>query len=131
MTVTIVVGAQGGDEGKGKVVDLLSEESSMVVRYGGGANAGHTLVIDGQQLVTHLVPSGVLHEGTRCVLGDGMVIDLDTLPGAVSQPCFRQSMSSARQAAGSSPSRRSISARATTTRPPTRIAASSPRCTSA
>jgi len=79
MTVAIVVGAQWGDEGKGKVVDLLSEETNMVVRYGGGANAGHTLVIDGQQLITHLIPSGVLHPGTRCVLGDGMVIDPDVL----------------------------------------------------
>lgn len=85
MTVAIVVGAQWGDEGKGKVVDLLSEEASMVVRYGGGANAGHTLVIDGKQLVTHLVPSGVLHAGTRCVLGDGMVIDLDTLIKEIEQ----------------------------------------------
>ncbi len=79
MTVAVVVGAQWGDEGKGKVVDLLSEEANMVVRYGGGANAGHTLVKDGKQLVTHLVPSGVLHPGTRCVLGDGMVIDPDVL----------------------------------------------------
>ncbi len=74
MSVVAVVGAQWGDEGKGKVVDLLSDEASMVVRYGGGANAGHTLVVDGKQLVTHLIPSGVLHPGTRCVLGDGMVI---------------------------------------------------------
>lgn len=74
MSVVAVVGAQWGDEGKGKVVDLLSDEASMVVRYGGGANAGHTLVVDGKQLVTHLIPSGVLHANTRCVLGDGMVI---------------------------------------------------------
>jgi adenylosuccinate synthase len=75
MPVVIVVGAQWGDEGKGKVVDLLSERAQMVVRYGGGANAGHTLVIGGEKLVTHLVPSGVLHRHVRCVLGDGMVID--------------------------------------------------------
>ncbi len=74
MTVAVVVGAQWGDEGKGKVVDLLSEEAQVVVRYGGGANAGHTLVVDGKQLVTHLIPSGVLHARTQCVLGDGMVI---------------------------------------------------------
>ena len=79
MSVVIVVGAQWGDEGKGKVVDLLTEHAQVVVRYGGGANAGHTLVIDGQKLVTHLVPSGVLHPGTSCVLGDGMVIDPHTL----------------------------------------------------
>ncbi len=79
MSVVIVVGAQWGDEGKGKVVDLLTEQAEVVVRYGGGANAGHTLVIDGQKLVTHLVPSGVLHPGKSCVLGDGMVIDPHTL----------------------------------------------------
>jgi adenylosuccinate synthase len=79
MSVVIVVGAQWGDEGKGKVVDLLSERADAVVRYGGGANAGHTLVIGGQKLVTHLIPSGVLHPGKRCVLGDGMVVDPQTL----------------------------------------------------
>jgi adenylosuccinate synthase len=75
MSVVVVVGAQWGDEGKGKVVDLFTESADAVVRYGGGANAGHTLVIDGRQLITHLIPSGVLHPGTMCVLGDGMVID--------------------------------------------------------
>src|ERR1700754_3870400 len=75
MSVVIVVGAQWGDEGKGKVVDLFTERADVVVRYGGGANAGHTLVIDGQKLVTHLVPSGVCHPGKSCVLGDGMVVD--------------------------------------------------------
>ena len=79
MANIVVVGAQWGDEGKGKVVDLYSEAAEVVVRYGGGANAGHTLVIGDQKLVTHLIPSGVLHPGTRCVLGDGMVIDLATL----------------------------------------------------
>jgi adenylosuccinate synthase len=79
MSAVVVVGAQWGDEGKGKVVDLLSERADMVVRYGGGANAGHTLVIGGQKLVTHLVPSGVMHPGKRCVLADGMVIDPHTL----------------------------------------------------
>jgi adenylosuccinate synthase len=79
MPCVVVVGAQWGDEGKGKVVDLLTESADAVVRYGGGANAGHTLVIGGAQLVTHLIPSGVLHPGIRCVLGDGMVIDPHTL----------------------------------------------------
>ncbi|MEZ4360656.1 MAG: adenylosuccinate synthase [Kofleriaceae bacterium] len=85
MSVVIVVGAQWGDEGKGKVVDLLTERAEVVVRYGGGANAGHTLVIDGQKLVTHLVPSGVLHPGKSCVLGDGMVIDPQTLLEEISE----------------------------------------------
>src|SRR4029078_10632261 len=75
MSVVIVVGAQWGDEGKGKVVDLFTERADIVVRYGGGAHAGHTLVTGGQKLVTHLVPSGVCHPGKSCVLGDGMVID--------------------------------------------------------
>ena len=79
MSVVIVVGAQWGDEGKGKVVDLFTERADVVVRYGGGANAGHTLVVDGQKLVTHLIPSGVCHPGKSCVLGDGMVIDPHTL----------------------------------------------------
>src|SRR3954462_12979798 len=79
MSVVIVVGAQWGDEGKGKVVDLFTERADVVVRYGGGANAGHTLVIEGKKLVTHLVPSGVCHPGKACVLGDGMVIDPHTL----------------------------------------------------
>jgi adenylosuccinate synthase len=85
MSVVIVVGAQWGDEGKGKVVDLFTERADLVVRYGGGANAGHTLVIDGQKLVTHLVPSGVCHPGKGCVLGEGMVIDPQTLLEEVAQ----------------------------------------------
>jgi adenylosuccinate synthase len=85
MSVVIVVGAQWGDEGKGKVVDLFTERADVVVRYGGGANAGHTLVIDGKKLVTHLVPSGVCHPGKACVLGDGMVIDPQTLLDEIAQ----------------------------------------------
>ena len=79
MPVVVVVGAQWGDEGKGKVVDLYTERADLVVRYGGGANAGHTLVIGDQKIVTHLVPSGVLHPRVRLVLGDGMVVDPMTL----------------------------------------------------
>jgi adenylosuccinate synthase len=85
MSVVVVVGAQWGDEGKGKVVDLFTERADVVVRYGGGANAGHTLVIDGQKLVTHLVPSGVCHPGKSCVLGDGMVIDPKVLLEEIAQ----------------------------------------------
>jgi adenylosuccinate synthase len=79
MTALVVVGAQWGDEGKGKIVDLVSERADMVVRYGGGANAGHTLKVNGQKLVTHLLPSGVMHPAVRCVLGAGMVISPDIL----------------------------------------------------
>jgi adenylosuccinate synthase len=80
MANVVIVGAQWGDEGKGKVVDLYTEFADVVVRFGGGANAGHTLVVDGHKVVTHLIPSGVLRgRGKRCVLGDGMVIDPKTL----------------------------------------------------
>jgi adenylosuccinate synthase len=79
MPVVVVVGAQWGDEGKGKVVDLLTEHAHVVARWGGGANAGHTIVVDGEKYVTHLIPSGVLRPGVACVLGEGMVIDPKTL----------------------------------------------------
>lgn len=75
MPVVVVVGAQWGDEGKGKVVDLLAHHADIVVRYQGGNNAGHTLVVDGHKTVLHLVPSGVLHEGKTCVIGNGVVVD--------------------------------------------------------
>jgi adenylosuccinate synthase len=71
----VVVGAQWGDEGKGKVVDLLSASSDVVVRFHGGNNAGHTLVVNGEKTILHLVPSGVLHPGKVCVIGNGVVID--------------------------------------------------------
>jgi adenylosuccinate synthase len=75
MPVIVVVGAQWGDEGKGKIVDLIAERANMVVRYAGGANAGHTLKVGGRKIVTRLLPSGVLHPGVACVLGAGMVVD--------------------------------------------------------
>jgi adenylosuccinate synthase len=75
MSVRIIVGAQWGDEGKGKVVDLLARESDVVARYQGGANAGHTLVVDNRKYVLHLIPSGILHDGVTCVIGNGVVID--------------------------------------------------------
>jgi adenylosuccinate synthase len=75
MAVVVVVGAQWGDEGKGKIVDLLTQKAQVVVRWAGGANAGHTLVVDGKKYVTHLIPSGILRAGLTCVLGEGMVVD--------------------------------------------------------
>jgi adenylosuccinate synthase len=75
MSAVVVVGAQWGDEGKGKVVDLYAPYAQLVVRYAGGANAGHTLVVNGEKLILHLIPSGILHEQTRCVVGQGTVID--------------------------------------------------------
>ncbi len=71
----IVVGAQFGDEGKAKVTDLLSKNADVVVRYQGGSNAGHTVVVDGETYKFHLIPSGILYSGTMCILGPGMVID--------------------------------------------------------
>lgn len=76
MSGIVVVGAQWGDEGKGKLVDVFSAHSDLVVRYQGGANAGHTLVVNGQKTVLHLIPSGVLHPNTQCVVTSGVVIDV-------------------------------------------------------
>ncbi|MCW2924493.1 MAG: Adenylosuccinate synthetase [Thermoleophilia bacterium] len=73
--IAVLVGAQWGDEGKGKLVDLLAERAELVVRYQGGNNAGHTIVHAGETFAFHLIPSGVLHEGTTCALGNGVVID--------------------------------------------------------
>lgn len=75
----VIIGTQWGDEGKGKVVDLLTDKASAVARFQGGHNAGHTLVIDGQQTVLHLIPSGVLRENVRCLIGNGVVLSPDAL----------------------------------------------------
>jgi adenylosuccinate synthase len=79
MSCVVVVGAQWGDEGKGKIVDIYTEFAELVVRYAGGANAGHTLVVGDEKIVVRLLPSGILRESTRCVLGQGMVIDPEVL----------------------------------------------------
>src|SRR5437879_12509197 len=71
----VVVGAQWGDEGKGKIVDVLSEKFSVVARYAGGHNAGHTVIINGKRFVLQLVPCGVLRGGCRSVIGNGVVLD--------------------------------------------------------
>jgi adenylosuccinate synthase len=75
MAAVIIVGAQWGDEGKGKIVDIYTEYADMVVRYGGGPNAGHTLVVGKDKIIVRLIPSGILRPATQCVLGQGMVID--------------------------------------------------------
>jgi len=75
----VVIGTQWGDEGKGKVVDLLTERAAAVARFQGGHNAGHTLVIDGRKTVLSLIPSGILHEQVRCLIGNGVVLSLDAL----------------------------------------------------
>ncbi len=80
MTKSIVVlGTQWGDEGKGKIVDLLSRDADAVVRFQGGHNAGHTLVIDGHKTVLHLIPSGIMNEGAKCLIGNGVVVSLEAL----------------------------------------------------
>ena len=75
MSVAVLVGMQWGDEGKGKIIDLLAEEADVVARYAGGHNAGHTIVFDGNQHILHLIPSGIFHPGKLCVIGNGVVID--------------------------------------------------------
>jgi adenylosuccinate synthase len=77
--VIIVVGTQWGDEGKGKIIDLLAEFADVIVRFQGGSNAGHTLVVEGEKFVFHLIPSGILHKGKRCIIGSGVVVDPQVL----------------------------------------------------
>ncbi|MFQ6093125.1 MAG: adenylosuccinate synthase [bacterium] len=79
MANLLVVGTQWGDEGKGKIVDVLAKEADIIARFQGGPNAGHTVVYDAQKFILHIVPSGILHPGRRCVIGDGVVVD----PGAL------------------------------------------------
>jgi adenylosuccinate synthase len=74
-----VFGAQWGDEGKGKIIDNLAREQDVVVRYQGGANAGHTVVVGTRKFVLHHLPSGILHSGKRNVIGNGMAVDPETL----------------------------------------------------
>lgn len=79
MSAIVVIGSQWGDEGKGKVVDVFSAKSDYVVRYQGGANAGHTLIVNGHKTILHLIPSGILHPNTKCIIGPGVVLDAETL----------------------------------------------------
>ena len=83
-TNTLILGLQWGDEGKGKIVDALAESSEAVCRFQGGHNAGHTLKVDGEQKVLHLVPSGILHPKVNCVLGNGLVLSLPALAQEIS-----------------------------------------------
>lgn len=75
MANTVIIGSQWGDEGKGKIVDMLSADSDVVVRYQGGANAGHTIKVNGEETILHLIPSGILHQDKSCVIGNGVVLD--------------------------------------------------------
>jgi adenylosuccinate synthase len=83
MPNVVVVGAQWGDEGKGKIVDLLTRDADVVVRFQGGNNAGHTLVVGGEKTVLHLIPAGILHQGKHCVIGNGVVADPEVLVGEI------------------------------------------------
>src|SRR6202158_3276491 len=89
MTAVVVVGAQWGDEGKGKIVDIFTEHADMVVRYGGGPSAGHTLVVGDDKLIVRLIPSGILHPRTTCVLAQGMAIDPASLVGELDELATR------------------------------------------
>jgi len=77
--VCLILGAQWGDEGKGKLIDVLAKDYDFCCRFNGGSNAGHTIVVDGKKFAFHLLPSGMLHPNTTCVLGNGVVIHLDNL----------------------------------------------------
>lgn len=83
MSSVVIVGTQWGDEGKGKIVDLLTRSADYVVRFQGGNNAGHTLVVDGQQYIFHIIPSGILYEDKRCMIGNGVIIDPQVLLGEI------------------------------------------------
>ena len=74
MSISAIIGGQWGDEGKGKVVDLMTEEADLVCRYQGGANAGHTVFLNNKKIVLHQIPSGILRDNCQCLLGIGMVI---------------------------------------------------------
>ncbi len=83
MPNVVVIGAQWGDEGKGKVVDLLTQFADVVVRFQGGNNAGHTLVVGGEKTILHLIPAGILHPGKTCVIGNGVVVDPSVIVGEI------------------------------------------------
>src|SRR3954451_10751073 len=83
MPGVVIVGAQWGDEGKGKLVDLLAEQADLVIRFQGGNNAGHTIVREGETFKFHLIPSGILYPGKTCVIGNGVVIDPSVLVGEI------------------------------------------------
>ena len=79
MNSTLILGLQWGEEGKGKIVDALCKEGSLVCRFQGGHNAGHTIKVDGSQKVLHLIPSGIMHSSSSCIIGNGVVISLPAL----------------------------------------------------
>ena len=85
MSSVVIIGTQWGDEGKGKIVDLLTRYADCIVRFQGGNNAGHTLVVDGTQYIFHIIPSGILYEDKRCLIGNGVIIDPAVLLGEIDE----------------------------------------------
>ena len=85
MSTKVVLGAQWGDEGKGKIIDVLTEQADVVVRSQGGSNAAHTVRVDDQQYILHLIPSSILHRKTKSVIGNGVVIDPLTLVSEINE----------------------------------------------
>jgi adenylosuccinate synthase len=79
MSNVVIIGAQWGDEGKGKIVDILALDADIIVRFQGGPNAGHTVVVGDEKVILHQIPSGILHQGKTCVIGNGVVLDIETL----------------------------------------------------
>ncbi|MBD5607618.1 MAG: adenylosuccinate synthase [Desulfovibrio sp.] len=104
MSARVIIGAQWGDEGKGKFVDIFSADAQLIARYQGGANAGHTIKIGDKEIILHLVPSGILREGTKCVIGNGVVLDPEVFLAEID--------SLAAEGVDVSPSRLAISAKA-------------------
>ena len=90
MANIVVVGTQWGDEGKGRVIDSLARTSDVVVRFQGGSNAGHTVVVNGEKFVFHLIPSGALHPGKKCIIGNGVVVDPEDLLVEIETLRFKQ-----------------------------------------
>ncbi|PIZ20518.1 MAG: adenylosuccinate synthase, partial [Deltaproteobacteria bacterium CG_4_10_14_0_8_um_filter_43_12] len=93
MASVIVVGTQWGDEGKGKIVDFLAEQADTIVRFQGGNNAGHTVVVKDKKVILHLIPSGILHPNKKCIIGNGVVIDprdlLNEIESLKSRDCLK------------------------------------------
>ena len=85
MPNTVLIGSQWGDEGKGKIIDVLTREADVVVRYQGGNNAGHTVKLGDAKYVLHLIPSGILHEGKDCIIGNGLVVDMAGLMAEIDE----------------------------------------------
>src|SRR5210317_1021377 len=85
MSKTVLIGSQWGDEGKGKIIDVLTANADWVVRYQGGNNAGHTVEIGDQKYVLHLTPSGILRDECKCVIGNGLVVDIVGLMGELKE----------------------------------------------